>query len=186
MKHQKMATKWRLVTALVLSSIIWGCESKVTDHKAVRREWPQKCDMCGATYTVTPVRNPDEKIPPTVAWCFNDGAYCDVGLGMMIDAHKNGETPERERQWLNHCLACKGCRCAAFDPDEWRKVTDVIKSVRSFETKSEAELQKLADHQESEVIGLAGVADETSKRKDAEAAKKELKRRKQSGSKGTE
>ena len=96
-----------------------------------RKEWSQKCDMCGAQWWITPVENPDEVVPPTVEWCFHDGAYCKDGFAMIMEQHEKGESPELERRWLNHCLSCKGCRYAAFEPDEWRKITDAIKKVRS-------------------------------------------------------
>jgi len=101
------------------------------EPKPQRTEWSQKCDMCGAQWWITPVENPDEVVPPTVEWCFHDGAYCEDGFAMIMEQHGKGESQELKRRWLNHCLACKGCRCAAFDPDEWRKVTDAIEKVRS-------------------------------------------------------
>jgi len=91
----------------------------------------QKCDMCGAQWWITPVENPDEVVPPTVEWCFHDGAYCKDGFAMIMEQHEKGESQELERRWLNHCLSCKGCRCAAFEPEEWRKITDAIEKVRS-------------------------------------------------------
>ena len=109
-----------------------GCVS-VDDAKPEpepqRKEWPQTCEMCGVEWLVTP-NDPSEAVPPTVEWCFHDGVYCEVGLEIMIESQKNGETDELNRRWLNHCLTCRGCRCAAFDPDDWRKVTDAIKAIR--------------------------------------------------------
>jgi hypothetical protein len=96
-----------------------------------RKEWPQKCEMCGAEWIVMPVDNPNETVPPTVEWCFHDGSYCADGFAMIVEQGKTVESSELERRWLNHCLSCKGCRCAAFKPDEWRKITDAIKKVRS-------------------------------------------------------
>ena len=49
---------------------------------------------------------------------------------MIVEQHEKGESNELERRWLNHCLSCKGCRCAAFEPDEWQKITDTIKKIR--------------------------------------------------------
>ncbi len=51
---------------------------------------------------------------------------------MIVEQSKNGVSQELERRWLNHCLNCKCCRCAAFEPDEWRKITDAIKKVREY------------------------------------------------------
>jgi hypothetical protein len=98
-----------------------------------RKEWPQKCEMCGAEWLVVPVENPDEVIPPTVEWCFNDGHYCEVGFQLILKKNHVlvAELNDIERQFLNHCLSCQGCRCAAFKPHEWRKITDAIKKVRS-------------------------------------------------------
>ena len=172
------------VFVLVLAAMVLGCtRGKPGPAKPARQEWPQKCEMCGAEWRVTP-DDPNEAVPPTVEWCFHDGSYCDVGLDMMIDAGKNGKTSERERQWLNHCLACKGCRCAAFDPDEWRKIIDAIKKIKranGFEAMPTADLQRLADRQEEVAIGLTPIAVEQSKRQDAKAAKEELSRRSKVG-----
>lgn len=100
------------------------------EPKSQRKEWPQKCEMCGSQWWITPVDNPDEVVPPTVEWCVDDGAYCLEGFALIVEQHKKGESQELERRWLNHCLSCRGCRCAAFDPDEWKKITDAIKRVR--------------------------------------------------------
>lgn len=173
------AMRSRLPYIIVIITMALGCESVGPVDKPVRREWPQKCEMCGASWLVTPSKL-GETVPPTVEWCFNDGSYCDIGLDMIIDAGKNGETPEGKRKWLNHCIGCKGCRCAAFDPDEWRKVTDAIKKVRQrsrFEAMTDEELESLAGRQAVEAIGLSPIAIELSKRKDAQSAKEELSRR---------
>ena len=104
-------------SVIVLSCLLaLGCSSV---EKPQPREWPQTCLMCGATYTVTPVRDPNKKIPPTVEWCFNDGAYCDVGFELVM--RQLDEVPEIRRKLVNHCLECKGCRCAAFDPEDWKE-----------------------------------------------------------------
>ena len=100
------------------------------EPKPQRKEWPQTCEMCGAEWLVTP-NNATETVPPTVEWCFYDGQYCETGFTMIVEQQKNGQSDNLERRWLNHCLACKGCRCAAFNPDEWRKITDAIKKVRA-------------------------------------------------------
>ena len=94
--------------------------------------------MCGSKWLVTPL-DPNCEVPPTVDWCFHDGSYCEVGFGMILDASKNGETPERMRQWLNHCLECQGCRCAAFSPEEWTEITDGIAEVREAFAKRDKE-----------------------------------------------
>ena len=119
---------WILIVALCV-----GCTSvEQAPEKPKPREWPQTCEMCGATLTVTPVRNPDEKIPPTVEWCFNDGAYCDEGLGLMLKANHVmlDDLLATKREFLKHCMKCKGCRCASFDPDDWKKITDGIIAIR--------------------------------------------------------
>lgn len=55
---------------IILAVLALGCSPA---DKPRQRDWPQTCLMCGAT-----VRNPDEKIPPTVEWCFNDSALHSI------------------------------------------------------------------------------------------------------------
>ena len=93
-----------------------------------QKNYRQACDMCGSEWIVTP-SDRNEKLPATVEWCFNDGGYCEVGFEMILDAENEGETKDRERRWLNHCMVCSGCRCAAFSPEEWRKITEAIESL---------------------------------------------------------
>jgi len=102
-----------------------------------RREYPQTCEMCGAKWLVTP-NNPNDTVSPTIEWCFHDGHYCEIGFAMILDAEKNGQTNEKNRQWLNHCLTCQGCRCAAYDPAEWKKITGIIKELRSRSAKPQS------------------------------------------------
>ena len=113
--------------SLLLSTVTFiGCtavDDAKPEPKPQRKEYPQACEMCGAEWVVMP-NDPSETVPGTVEWCFHDGAYCEQGFAMIIEQEKNGPSDELERRWLNHCLSCKGCRCAAFEPDEWRKVTD--------------------------------------------------------------
>lgn len=118
------------VTSLIFIVLVFAFphESKPTDNG--RKEWPQRCLMCGREYIVTPVKNPNEVIPPTVEWCFDDGQICSVGFEMIMDQAEFGPSQERERQWLNHCLECQGCRCAGFKPDQWKKVVESIERVR--------------------------------------------------------
>lgn len=88
----------------------------------------QTCDMCGSEWLVTP-KDPTKKVPPTVEWCFNDGQYCLDGLAMIIDSQK-GLTDDLELKFLNHCIECPGCRCAAFTPEKWHMVIDWINAER--------------------------------------------------------
>lgn len=123
----------RKILEVVLGSIAFfiGCSSvDVAKPKPQRKEWPQKCELCGAEWLVMP-NDPSEVVPPTVEWCFHDGSYCQEGFSMIVQQAKNGKSDESERQWFNHCLTCKGCRCAAFEPDEWQKITDAINKVRA-------------------------------------------------------
>lgn len=127
--HQKYLT----YTLLGIATII-GCSSAddvKTDTVVVvhRKQWPQKCEMCGAEWIVVP-NDPSEPVPPTVEWCFNDGSYCEEGFEIILDQLKNGRSEELDRRWLNHCLKCKSCRCAAFTPEKWHKITDAIKAMR--------------------------------------------------------
>ncbi len=122
-----MIVQKRRFTVLSFIAVLIGCgATDETKPESQTKEWSQKCDMCGTQWVVTPVGNPDEVVPPTVEWCFRDGVYCEEGFAMIMDQHKKGGSQELERRWLNHCLSCKGCRCAAFEPDEWRKITDSI------------------------------------------------------------
>lgn len=107
-----------------LVAMALGCTSVSQVAKPERREWPQKCEMCGSTWLVTP-DDPRKKVPPTVEWCFKDGSYCEVGLQMIID-QTSGDISVKEQQWVDHCLTCSGCRCASFDPDEWKIAIDVM------------------------------------------------------------
>lgn len=77
--------------------------------------------MCGSEWVITP-SDPNKEVPPTVRWCFNDGAYCGEGLTMIIEAANGGQSAENNREFLTHCLECRGCRCAAFDPDDWDRL----------------------------------------------------------------
>ena len=108
-------------------SLFGGCLSETPEPS---KEWPQTCEMCGAEWLVTP-NDPSEQVPPTIEWCFHDGDFCQVGFAMIQEQATDGQPDELERRFLNHCLSCQGCRCAAFDPDEWRKITDAIKRVRA-------------------------------------------------------
>lgn len=123
----------RRYVVLPLIALFIGCvplDNVKPEPKPQRKEWPQTCEMCGAKWLVTP-NDPGETVPPTVEWCFHDGQYCEIGFAMIVEQQKNGQSDNLERRWLNHCLSCKGCRCAAFDPDEWRKIADEIKKVRA-------------------------------------------------------
>lgn len=102
-------------------------QKKVAPEKSPLVEWPQTCDMCGSEWLVTPYKNPDERMPPTVEWCFNDGAYCEEGLELIINS-EGTSGDESERLFLNHCLTCQGCRRAAFSPKRWHAIIDGIKN----------------------------------------------------------
>lgn len=119
-----MVTVKRRHGVLPVFALIIGCMpdgDARPGQKPQRKEWPQVCEMCGTEWMVIP-NDPDEAVPPTVEWCFHDGQYCEVGFAMMIEKAKDGESADLERRLINHCLTCKGCRCAAFSPEEWRKV----------------------------------------------------------------
>lgn len=105
---------------------------ETSSSKLQTKEWPQKCELCGAEWTITPL-DPNEVVPPTIAWCFNDGSYCDEGLVLMLKENHVllDELLETKREFLRHCIKCKGCRYAAFDPDEWRKVTDAAQAIQA-------------------------------------------------------
>ncbi len=53
-----------------------GCLSV---EKPQAKDWPQRCELCGSQWLVTP-HDPSDRVEPTVEWCFNDGAYCEEGL----------------------------------------------------------------------------------------------------------
>lgn len=73
--------------------------------------------MCGSEFIVEPTE-PGKRIPSTVEWCFFDGVYCDEGVRLAI----NAQDATVMAQLVEHCRKCKGCRCAAFSPKEWRKI----------------------------------------------------------------
>ena len=108
---------------LILIITLIGC-TPVNNTKP--KEWPQKCQTCGTEWLITP-NNPNETIPPTIEWCFHDGKYCETGLTIIIKQSKNKQSNELNNQFINHCLECKGCRYAAFNPEEWKKITNTIK-----------------------------------------------------------
>lgn len=132
-KIEKRTTKMKKLFGILSLTLLIGCfpsEAVKTDPKP-QQEWqPQKCEMCGSEWVVMP-NDPQEKVPPTVEWCFNDGSYCVEGFHMLTEQVENGMSPELERRWLKHCMECRGCRCAAFDPEEWQKIADMIRKVRS-------------------------------------------------------
>lgn len=117
----------RLVALIVL---LVGCTSYKPEAKPPR-EYPQKCEMCGSEWMITPVRNPDEVIPPTVEWCFNDGRYCSFGLDMVIEANADGDSDDLNKRFIRHCLECQGCRCASYSPSEWRHILKVLNEGKS-------------------------------------------------------
>lgn len=92
--------------------------------------YTQRCERCGTVWTVQPI-NPNSPVPPeTIEWCYHDGGYCEVGLKIIVEAHRNGRTATDERAWLNHCLTCESCRMASFTPEGWRKITEAVRAVR--------------------------------------------------------
>ena len=158
--------------------IVSGCttENPPSETKEYR-EYLQVCEMCGAEWDVTQYKG-GTPVPASVEWCFYDGDFCVEGLDLMIEvASENGETSEKKRLWLKHCIGCKGCRCAAFGPEDWRKVTKDIGKVSKFEAMPDADLQKVANRPEEAAIGLTPIAVELSKRQDAKSAREELNRR---------
>lgn len=111
---------------------IYGCSMKeVAEPSQTQKEWPQTCEMCGSEWLVSHVDSSSEPVPATVEWCFNDGQYCETGLEMIIAVSKHGKSDLSEQQWLEHCVKCSGCRCAAFSPKKWKEVTATSESVRA-------------------------------------------------------
>ena len=168
-------------TALLLTLIgliVSGCKTeKPSSETKEYREYLQVCEMCGAEWAVTQYKG-GTPFPASVEWCFYDGGFCVEGLDLMIEvAGEEGETSEKKRLWLKHCIGCKGCRCAAFDPEDWRKVTNAMRKVSKFEAMPDADLQETANRQEEAAIGLVPIAVEQSKRQDAKSAREELNRR---------
>jgi hypothetical protein len=122
------------IVFVLLCTLLLGCNKPPEEKPSnQRKEWPQKCEMCGAKWLVTPVERPDEAVPPTVEWCFYDGSYCEVGFQLILKANHvlASELRSVEREFLNHCLSCRGCRRAVFSPQEWREFTDAIKSIQA-------------------------------------------------------
>lgn len=124
---------WRLLLIVVFAcvALLFACSGGAVRPKpsvAGVKEWPQRCEMCGAEWLVVPVASTDE-VPPTVEWCYLDGMYCDVGIGIVAEEAKHGKTRELEKRFLSHCLECKGCRYSAFEPDEWHAIMVAIKNI---------------------------------------------------------
>lgn len=111
--------KWASLFILSLS-VLFGCKE---NPKSVRDrvQWPQTCEMCGAEWLVTPM-DPNKAVPRTVEWCFRDGRYCEEGFDILMEQIEQGDSEELNGRWLRHCLECKGCRCAAFKPEEWNRI----------------------------------------------------------------
>lgn len=109
-----------------------GESQAVIDYNKLDRgtiEYNQTCEMCGTKWSVTS-RDPTKEIPKTIEWCFYDGVLCVDGLVMLSKAPQNSTPPKLQRDFLNHCLECEGCRHAAFSPKKWNKIIDTIKQIR--------------------------------------------------------
>jgi len=103
---------------------------EAADTTPPQQKWQtQTCKMCGAVWSILP-SDPSEKIPLTIEWCLKDGAYCEEGWEIIRERYKNGLSEDLDRRWINHWLKCKGCRCAAFTPEEWHGLLDKLKQVR--------------------------------------------------------
>lgn len=96
-------------------SLLTGCNSKQTTFN-------QRCLMCGAEWTIEPLDN--KEVPPTIEWCFHDGKLCEIGLDLVKEQLKNGESEGLEKRFIDHCKVCTGCRCASFTPEEWAAAND--------------------------------------------------------------
>ncbi len=102
--------------ALLLCIVLFGCSPKVDK----RIEHLQTCEMCGSEWLVS---SADQNVPSTVEWCFNDGQYCREGLDIITKSLEDGVD---DKIWINHCLKCRGCRYASFNPDQWHKLMDSL------------------------------------------------------------
>lgn len=107
---------------VILLCFVMIATSIIVDIKKESNEpkwYPQRCEMCGAEYDVMPVHGGE--VPPTVKWCFRDGAYCEKGIDFIV---KNGEGEDESlnKEFVEHCFECVGCRCAAFKPQQWEKI----------------------------------------------------------------
>ena len=112
--------------SLILAAIFFGEVKVNVEERPKGRAYEQVCKTCGTVWIVTPKEGAEEN--PVVEWCFNDGEFCEEGFEMIT---RDGENTGAELEFLNHCLKCKGCRQAAFQPEDWKKITDGIKKIRS-------------------------------------------------------
>lgn len=110
--------------SLILSLLLMvGCDEPAgpveLNDGSGRKSWPVTCEMCGHGWQVIP-NNPEEVVPPTIEWCFDDGGYCQNGVDLLIEAtdSHSDKSPEA-KAFFSHCKICVGCKCAAFTPDRW-------------------------------------------------------------------
>lgn len=107
---------------LVVAMLLIGC-SKIDNRPSQKgMQWfPQTCLKCGSTFDVCPV-DPAKAVPRTVEWCFNDGAYCETGLELLQPHLIGEESSDSNNRFIDHCKTCDGCKCAAFEPEDWRRL----------------------------------------------------------------
>jgi len=115
-----------IIIALALVALL--CGWLIYSQEKPKGPIIQTCEMCGSEWEVYP-RDPNRPVPSTVEWCFNDGSYCEEGFKMIIESMEHGETPEQNVQWINHCMRCKGCRCAAFSPERWKELMEALERI---------------------------------------------------------
>lgn len=108
-----------MVRMLLLSLLLIGC-TRIDNRPAQKgMQWfPQTCLKCGSEFDVSPV-DPKSEVSRTVEWCFNDGAYCDAGLVLLQDIMSEHPIDGADIRFVEHCKACEGCKCAAYEPEEW-------------------------------------------------------------------
>lgn len=120
-----------VVRMLLLSLLLIGC-SKI-DNRPSRKgmQWfPQTCLKCGSTFDVCPT-DPKRKVSPTVEWCFNDGTYCEDGVILLQDIISEHPVDGADVRFIAHCRVCDGCKCAAYEPDEWHALIKSLDAVES-------------------------------------------------------
>lgn len=177
----------RLAIILAALVVFSGCKSSnppapapyehsSSEDGKVWTEQDQVCSMCGVRWKVTTLDG--SRVEPTVAWCYHDGEYCEEGFDMLLEAaRQKSASPVQERAFLDHCLGCKGCRCAAFNPGEWRAIMDTLEAVNRQDKLTDAELKEMAAHESQAGFGLSFYYAELRRRNNAQWASAELARR---------
>lgn len=120
-----------VVRMLLLTLLLIGC-SKI-DNRPAKKDtvwYPQTCLKCGSKFDVCPT-DPKRKVNPTVEWCFNDGTYCEDGFLLLQDILSKNPLDSAEVRFIAHCRVCDGCKCAAYEPDEWHALIESLDAVES-------------------------------------------------------